>query len=51
MKLFYAFWSAEDQEWVGVCPDYPSMSWLHPIPSQALEGIKKLVADVEAGVA
>lgn len=47
MSTFYAFWSAEDNEWVGVCPDFPSMSWLDEVPSRALEGIKALVEETE----
>lgn len=41
-----ANWSAEDGEWVGICPAYPSLSFLDPTPAGALEGIKQVVADV-----
>lgn len=46
-NAFYANWSAEDGEWVGTCPEFRSLSWLDPVPSQALEGIKRLVSGIE----
>jgi predicted HicB family RNase H-like nuclease len=39
-------WSEEDQEYVGLCVEYPSLSWLAPTPQAALEGIRRMVADV-----
>jgi len=39
-------WSAEDEEHVGVCPEFPSLSWLAPTPEGALRGIRRLVAHV-----
>ena len=41
-------WSAADQEFVGTCPDYPSLSWLDPDPAKALNGIRQLVLDTIA---
>ena len=41
-------WSEEDEEYVGLCVEYPSLSWLAPTPQEALEGIRRLVADVVA---
>jgi Protein of unknown function (DUF2442) len=38
-------WSDEDQEYVGLCAEFPSLSWLAPTPSDALEGIRRLVQD------
>ena len=38
-------WSAEDEEHVGLCAEFPSLSWLAPIPEAALKGIRKVVAD------
>ena len=38
-------WSAEDQEHVGLCVEFPSLSWLANTPEQALKGIRKTVAD------
>jgi len=39
-------WSEEDEEYVGLCVEYPSLSWLAPTPQEALEGIRRVVADV-----
>lgn len=39
-------WSAEDDEWVGLCVEFPSLSWLDPNPVEAIRGIDVLVADV-----
>ena len=39
-------WSAEDGENVGLCAEFPSLSWLGPSPEKALSGIKRLVRDV-----
>ncbi len=39
-------WSAEDGENVGLCAEFPSLSWLAPSPEMALAGIGRLVRDV-----
>ena len=36
-------WSEEDQEQVGLCAEFPGLSWLAADPEQALAGIRKLV--------
>jgi predicted HicB family RNase H-like nuclease len=36
-------WSEEDQEHVGLCAEFPSLSWLTDEPEQALAGIRRLV--------
>ncbi len=41
-------WSEEDNEHVGLCVEFPSLSWLAPTPEAALEGIRQVVADVIA---
>ncbi len=41
-------WSEEDQEFVGLCTEFPSLSWMHATMEGALKGIAKLVADVMA---
>lgn len=38
-------WSAEDGEHVGLCAEFPSLSWLAKTPAAALRGIRKVVAD------
>jgi predicted HicB family RNase H-like nuclease len=39
-------WSDEDQEYVGLCVEFPSLSWLAKTPEVALKGIREVVADV-----
>ncbi len=39
-------WSEEDQEYVGLCVEFPSLSWLAETPEESLQGIRQLVADV-----
>ena len=39
-------WSEDDDEYVGLCAEFPSLSWLARTPETALKGIRKLVADV-----
>jgi hypothetical protein len=41
-------WSEEDQEYVGTCAEFPSLSHLAGSGVDALEGIKQLVRDVVA---
>ncbi len=41
-------WSAEDNEYVGLCTEFPSLSWLEPSPEEALKGIRQVVASVIA---
>jgi predicted HicB family RNase H-like nuclease len=39
-------WSEDDHEYVGLCAEFPSLSWLSPTPEAALKGIRKLVAEI-----
>jgi len=39
-------WSEDDNEYVGLCAEFPSLSWLAKTPGAALKGIRKLVEDV-----
>ena len=39
-------WSEDDSEYVGLCAEFPSLSWLAKTPEKALSGIRKVVADV-----
>jgi predicted HicB family RNase H-like nuclease len=41
-------WSEDDQEYVGLCAEFPSLSWLAPSREEALSGITGLVAEVVA---
>ena len=38
-------WSAEDGEHVGLCAEFPSLSWLAPTPGRALTGIQRVVRE------
>ena len=40
---FRVIWSEEDQEYVGLCDEYPSLSYLAESEREALQGIKDLV--------
>lgn len=44
-------WSEEDQEHVGLCAEFPSLSWLAATPEKALAGIRKLVKEVLSDIA
>ena len=37
-------WSQDDGEHVGLCAEFPSLSWLASTPEAALKGIRKVVA-------
>jgi predicted HicB family RNase H-like nuclease len=39
-------WSEDDQEYAGLCIEFPSLSWLDENPEAALSGIRQVVADV-----
>ena len=39
-------WSEDDHEYVGLCAEFPSLSWLSSTPESALEGIRNVVAHV-----
>lgn len=36
-------WSEKDQAHIGLCSEFPSLSWLAKTPEEALSGIRKLV--------
>jgi predicted HicB family RNase H-like nuclease len=46
-------WSEEDEEFVGLCAEFQSLSWLAETPEEALKGIRKVVRncikDMESG--
>ena len=39
-------WSEEDKEYVGLCAEFPGLSWLDAAPEAALRGVRSVVADV-----
>jgi predicted HicB family RNase H-like nuclease len=45
---YRVIWSEEDGEYVGVCAEFPSLSWLETSPEAALKGIRQSVAEVVA---
>lgn len=48
---FYTYrvtWSEEDGEYIGLCAEFPSLSWLASEPENALQGIRQVVAEIVA---
>nr|WP_198034509.1 hypothetical protein [Halomonas sp. 1513] len=48
---YYAYrirWSTEDVQFVGLCTELPSLSWLANSQREALDGIVAVVADAVA---
>ena len=41
-------WSEDDNQHVGLCAEFPSLSYLASSPEKAIRGILKVVADVVA---
>jgi predicted HicB family RNase H-like nuclease len=41
-------WSPEDGEHVGLCVEFPSLSWLAVTPEEALLGIRQMVSEAVA---
>jgi predicted HicB family RNase H-like nuclease len=39
-------WSMEDNEYVGLCAEFPSLSWLAETQEEALQGISQVVQEV-----
>ncbi len=39
-------WSDEDKQYVGLCAEFPSLSWLADTQEEALRGINDVVAEV-----
>jgi predicted HicB family RNase H-like nuclease len=39
-------WSDDDGEYVGLCAEFPSLSWLAKKPDAAHRGVRRLVAEV-----
>lgn len=38
-------WSPQDGEYVGLCAEFPSLSWLAPSHEKALTGIRRTVSE------
>lgn len=39
-------WSEDDEEYVGLCAEFPSLSWLAATSEDALSGIRSVVGAV-----
>ena len=44
-------WSEDDKEYVGMCVEFPGLSWLDQSPDAALSGIRQVVKDCLADMA
>ena len=44
-------WSEDDNEYVGLCAEFPGLSWLADTPEKALRGIRNIVADALSDMA
>ena len=38
-------WSVEDEEYVGLCAEFPSLSWLASTQEESFSGIRRLVSE------
>ena len=43
--IYRVMWSEEDGEFIGLCAEFPSLSWLAPAPDEALKGIRSVVEE------
>lgn len=43
-------WSQEEGEHIGLCVEFPSLSWLAPTPEKPLAGIRRLLGEVVADI-
>ena len=39
-------WSQEDEEYVGLCAEFPSLSWLDSSHEDSLKGIRKMTREI-----
>ncbi|PCH52560.1 MAG: toxin-antitoxin system HicB family antitoxin [Cellvibrionales bacterium] len=45
---YRVFWSEEDEDFIGLCAEFPSLSWLASTSEKALKGICTVVRDCVA---
>ncbi len=48
MKDHYTYrvtWSDKDGEYLGLCAEFPSLSWLAPTSEEAFSGMRRIVSD------
>ncbi len=43
--IYRVMWSEEDGEFIGLCAEFPSLSWLAPTSEEALKGIRSVVEE------
>ncbi len=43
---YRVIWSEEDREYVGLCEEFPSLSWLDKTPEKTFKGIKNVVGEI-----
>ena len=48
---YRVIWSDEDSEYVGLCAEFPSLSWLAQTPEESLAGIRQVIAEVVSDLA
>ena len=48
---YRVIWSGDDEMHIGLCVEFPSLSWLADSPEKALYGIRQIVAVVLADMA
>lgn len=48
---YRVLWSDEDEEFIGLCAEFPSLSWLASTAEKALKGIRSVVKDCLADMA
>ena len=42
---YRVIWSDKDDEYLGLCAEFPNLSWLAETPEAALKGIRRVVAE------
>ncbi|MBC8418993.1 MAG: type II toxin-antitoxin system HicB family antitoxin [Pseudomonadota bacterium] len=42
---YRVIWSNRDREYVGLCVEFPNLSWLAGTPEAALKGIRRVVSE------
>jgi predicted RNase H-like HicB family nuclease len=47
---YRVIWSAADGEHVGLCAEFPSLSWLAKTPEAARKGIRRIVSEAVANM-
>lgn len=47
VRTFRVIWSEDDQDYVGLCDEYPSLSYLSKDGDKAMGGIGRLVREAE----